>query len=121
MRLRAPRAGGIEAVGFALFKPVAADASLAPPPTAKAGGLEIGFYRDLRSGAAPDGAETGREPGSWRAPSPSGAARPILDLGPDLELPPPDLARFRRARLGGFSALIAANMSFRRHAAHSTR
>ena len=81
----------------------------------EAGGLEIGFYRDLAVGAAPDGAEAWARAGELRARRRRRrAARPVLDPGPDLE---PAAARPARcgARTAGAAsaALIAANM---RHA-----
>jgi len=102
-----------ERVRFALFLQWIADRQLAAAATA-AGGMDIGLYRDLAVGAAPDGVE------AW-------AAGPVLmhgasvgappdPLGPEGQiwgLPPLDPRALRAAGYAPFAALLRANM---RHA-----
>jgi glycogen operon protein len=97
-------------VRFALFLQWIADRQLA----AAARGLEIGLYRDLAVGAAPDGAE------AWAAGATLmhgvSVGAPPDPLGPDGQiwgLPPPDPRALRAAGYAPFAALLAANM---RHA-----
>ncbi len=99
-----------ERVRFALFLQWVADRQLA----AAAGGMEIGLYRDLAVGAAPDGAEAWAA-GSSLMPGVSVGAPPD-PLGPDGQiwgLPPPDPRALRAAGYAPFAALLRANM---RHA-----
>ena len=99
-----------ERVRFALFLQWVADRQLA----AAAGGMEIGLYRDLAVGAAPDGVE------AWAA-GPSlihgvSVGAPPDPLGPEGQiwgLPPPDPRALRAAGYAPFAALLRANM---RHA-----
>ena len=102
-----------ERVNFSLFLQWVADRQLAAAAAA-CGGMEIGLYRDLAVGAAPDGAE------AWAA----GAAlmhgvsvgAPPDRLGPQGQvwgLPPPDPIAQRESGYASFVALLRANM---RHA-----
>ncbi len=99
-----------ERVRFALFLQWVADRQLA----AAVGGMEIGLYRDLAVGAAPDGVE------AWAA-GPSlihgvSVGAPPDPLGPEGQiwgLPPPDPRAMRAAGYAPFAALLRANM---RHA-----
>ena len=104
-----------EAVAFALFGQWLADRQLAAAAErAKAGGLEIGFYRDLAVGAAPDGAENWARAGELaRNVSVGAPPDPFSTQGQIWNLPPPDPLASARDGWRGFSALIAANM---RHA-----
>jgi glycogen operon protein len=78
---------------------------------AKAGGLEIGFYRDLAVGAAPDGAENwARAEELARNVTVGAPPDPFSPLGQVWNLPPPDPLASARDGWRGFSALIAANM-----------
>ena len=99
-----------ERVRFALFLQWLADRQLA----AAVGGMEIGLYRDLAVGAAPDGAE------AWAAGTSLihgvSVGAPPDPLGPDGQiwgLPPPDPRALRAAGYAPIAALLAANM---RHA-----
>ena len=78
------------------------------------GGLELGIYRDLAVGAAPDGAESWADSldladGAWIGAPPD----PFAALGQNWHLPPPLPLAFARDGYARFAALIAANM---RHA-----
>jgi glycogen operon protein len=101
-----------EAVGLALFSQWLADRQLAAAAErAKAGGLEIGFYRDLAVGAAPDGAENWARAGELARNVTVGAPPdPFSIHGQSWNLPPPDPIASARNGWRGFSALIAANM-----------
>jgi glycogen operon protein len=99
-----------ERVRFAFFLQWVADQQLA----AAAGGMEIGLYRDLAVGAAPDGAEAWAAGGLLMHGVSVGA--PPDPLGPDGQiwgLPPPDPRAMLAAGYAPFAALLAANM---RHA-----
>lgn len=81
---------------------------------ATSSGLELGFYRDLAVGAAPDGAEAwcGSDElaeGAWIGAPPD----PFAVEGQNWHLPPPLPLRMARNGFVSFAALIAANM---RHA-----
>ena len=100
-------------VEFALFLQWIADRQLAAAAAAS-GGMDIGLYRDLAVGAAPDGAE------AWAAGNllMQGVCvgAPPDPLGPQGQiwgLPPPDPRRLRAAGYAPFAALLRANM---RHA-----
>ena len=101
-----------ERVNFAFFLQWIADRQLAAAATA--GNLDIGLYRDLAVGAAPDGAE------AWAAGKALlhgvSVGAPPDPLGPQGQvwgLPPPDPHQLRAAGYAPFAALLRANM---RHA-----
>jgi len=110
--LAAAAAEESEAVAFAMFSQWLADRQLAAAAErAKAGGLEIGFYRDLAVGAAPDGAENwARAEQLARNLTVGAPPDPFSPLGQVWNLPPPDPLASARDGWRGFSALIAANM-----------
>jgi glycogen debranching enzyme GlgX/4-alpha-glucanotransferase len=81
---------------------------------AAASGLELGIYRDLAVGAAPDGAEAWARDGelaqgAWVGAPPD----PLAPLGQNWHLPPPIPARMADGGFRSFAGLLAANM---RHA-----
>ncbi|MEE3624093.1 4-alpha-glucanotransferase [Nitrospirillum sp. BR 11752] len=90
------------------------------PPTGRcgpgggAGGLRLGFYRDLAVGAAPDGAETWGTPGAFALGASVGAPPDLFSAeGQVWNLPPP-IPLVQEATAGAaFAELLAANM---RHA-----
>ena len=110
--LAAAAAEESEAVAFAMFSQWLADRQLAAAAErAKAGGLEIGFYRDLAVGAAPDGAENwARAEELARNVTVGAPPDPFSPQGQVWNLPPPDPLASARDGWRGFSALIAANM-----------
>ena len=82
--------------------------------TAADAGLELGIFRDLAVGAAPDGAESWTRAedlgdGAWVGAPPD----PFAADGQNWHLPPPLPLRMARDGFAAFSSLIAANM---RHA-----
>ena len=112
-----------EAVAFALFSQWLADRQLAAAAErAKAGGLEIGFYRDLAVGAAPDGAENwARAEELARNVTVGAPPDPFSTQGQIWNLPPPDPLASARDGWRGFSALDRREHALRRHAAHRPR
>jgi glycogen operon protein len=102
-------------VDFALFCQWLADRQLAAAAArAKAAGLEIGFYRDLAVGAAPDGAENWSRAGELATGASVGAPPDPFSLqGQIWHLPPPDPIAGAREGWRGLAALYGANM---RHA-----
>ncbi|MBK8323554.1 MAG: 4-alpha-glucanotransferase [Betaproteobacteria bacterium] len=81
---------------------------------ARAGGLEIGFYRDLAVGCAPDGAEAWSQPGLLARGASIGAPPdPFCRDGQVWNLPPPIPHALAQDGYAPFRALMAANM---RHA-----
>jgi len=81
---------------------------------ANSSGLELGFFRDLAVGAAPDGAESWANAenlahGAWIGAPPD----PFSRDGQNWHLPPPIPERFARDGFKFFAALVKANM---RHA-----
>ncbi|MBK7661493.1 MAG: glycogen debranching protein GlgX [Betaproteobacteria bacterium] len=81
---------------------------------ARAGGLEIGFYRDLAVGCAPDGAEAWSQPGLHaRGVSIGAPPDPFCRDGQVWTLPPPIPHALAGGGYAPFRALMAANM---RHA-----
>lgn len=79
-----------------------------------ASGLELGLFRDLAVGAAPDGAEAWAKSedlarGAWVGAPPD----PFASEGQNWHLPPPIPARFAETGFASFASLVAANM---RHA-----
>ncbi len=96
-------------VEFALFLQWVADRQLAAAAAASAG-MDIGLYRDLAVGAAPDGAE------AWAAGallmqgvSVGAPPDPLGPLGQVWGLPPPDPHRLRAAGYAPFVGLLRAN------------
>ena len=82
--------------------------------TAREAGLELGLYRDLAVGAAPDGAESWSRSGelargAWVGAPPD----PLAPQGQNWHLPPPIPFRLAEDGYASFAALLAANM---RHA-----
>jgi glycogen operon protein len=102
-------------VGFALFCQWLADRQLAAAAAgAEAAGLEIGLYRDLAVGAAPDGAESWSRAGELAVGASVGAPPdPFSAQGQNWSLPPPDPIVGAREGWLGLAALYRANM---RHA-----
>jgi glycogen operon protein len=102
-------------VRFAMFCQWVADRQLgAAAKRARDAGLEIGLFRDLAVGSAPDGAE------SWSRASELGIGAtvgappdPFSAAGQNWNLPPPDPIAGARTGWKGFAELLAANM---RHA-----
>jgi glycogen operon protein len=77
-------------------------------------GLDLGVFRDLAVGAAPDGAESWARSeeladGAWIGAPPD----PFAAEGQNWHLPPPLPLQYARSGFASFAALIAANM---RHA-----
>jgi glycogen operon protein len=82
--------------------------------TAASSGLELGLFRDLAVGAAPDGAEAWARSedlakGAWIGAPPD----PFATEGQNWHLPPPLPLRLAPSGFASFAALLAANM---RHA-----
>jgi glycogen debranching enzyme GlgX/4-alpha-glucanotransferase len=104
-----------DAVSFALFAQWLADRQLAGAAArAKAAGLELGLYRDLAVGSAPDGAEAWARAGELAEGASVGAPPdPFSANGQIWNLPPPDPLACARDGWRGLSSLYAANM---RHA-----
>ncbi|HEY4174910.1 MAG TPA: 4-alpha-glucanotransferase, partial [Rhodopila sp.] len=104
-----------DTIEFHAFLQRLADQQLAEAAaSAKRDGLELGFYRDLAVGAAPDGAE------AWSAQdtlmhgvSVGAPPDPIATQGQIWCLPPPDPLAMRRDGYRAFQELLVANM---RHA-----
>jgi glycogen debranching enzyme GlgX/4-alpha-glucanotransferase len=104
-----------ENVGFALFAQWLADRQLGNAAArAGAAGLELGLYRDLAVGSAPDGAEAwARAEELAQGASVGAPPDPFSTNGQIWHLPPPDPLAGAREGWRGLSALYAANM---RHA-----
>jgi glycogen operon protein len=104
-----------EDVGFHVFLQRLADRQLAEAAaSAAAGGLSLGFYRDLAVGAAPDGAEAwSNQDTLMRGVSVGAPPDPFSTQGQVWSLPPPDPVAMQREGYAGFAALLEANM---RHA-----
>ena len=102
-------------VAFGLFMQWLADRQLGGAAArAKAAGLEIGLYRDLAVGAAPDGAEAwARADELMTGVSVGAPPDPFSAHGQIWNLPPPDPLAGHRSGWRGLAALYAANM---RHA-----
>jgi glycogen operon protein len=81
---------------------------------AKAAGLDIGFYRDLAVGSAPDGAESWSRAAELGIGATVGAPPdPFSAAGQNWNLPPPDPVAGARSGWKGLRELVEANM---RHA-----
>ena len=102
-------------VGFALFAQWLADRQLGGAAArARAAGLELGLYRDLAVGSAPDGAEAWARAEELASGVSVGAPPdPFSTNGQIWHLPPPDPLAGGREGWRGLAALYAANM---RHA-----
>jgi glycogen operon protein len=121
--LRRPDAPGIAAfarrhareVRFAQYLQWLADRQLAAAAgRARAGGLALGFFRDLAIGAAPDGAEPWASPEAFARGASIGAPPdPFSPTGQNWGLPPPIPHAMAASACAGFRELLAANM---RHA-----
>ena len=102
-------------VAFSLFCQFLADRQLKRAAArAKSGGLEMGFYRDLAVGAAPDGAESWARAEELAVGASVGAPPdPFSAEGQVWHLPPPDPIAGVREGWRGLADLYGANM---RHA-----
>jgi len=102
-------------VRFSEFCQWVADRQLgAAAARAKAAGLDIGLYRDLAVGSAPDGAESWSRSGELGIGASVGAPPdPFSRAGQNWHLPPPDPIAGARSGWKGFRDLLDANM---RHA-----
>ncbi len=129
--LRDAEAGALEAkagehpekVAFALFAQWLADRQLAGAAArAKAAGLEIGLYRDLAVGAAPDGAESWARAGEL-APGVSVGAPPdpFSAQGQVWDFQPPDPVASCARRLARLRRAATRQHAPRRHVAHRSR
>jgi len=95
-------------VDFAAYLQWLADRALAQ--AARDGGLEIGFYRDLAIGAAPDGAEAwATQSALARGVSIGAPADPFCAEGQVWNLPPPLPDALPAGGFEAFRGLIAAN------------
>jgi glycogen operon protein len=105
----------VERVAFAMFAQWLADRRLAGAAArAKAAGLEIGLYRDLAVGAAPDGAESWARVRELALGVSVGAPPdPFAAEGQVWNVQPPDPVACARDGWRGSAALLRANM---RHA-----
>ncbi|MBV8473087.1 MAG: 4-alpha-glucanotransferase, partial [Hyphomicrobiales bacterium] len=105
----------VSEVDLALFMQWLADRQLAAAAgRAKQAGLDIGLYRDLAVGAAPDGAESWARAGELAQRVSVGAPPdPFSAQGQIWNVQPPDPHASARDGWRGFGRLIAANM---RHA-----
>lgn len=103
------------AVWFALWQQWVADRQFsAAASRARAAGLELGFYRDLAVGTAPNGAAAWVDPDLlMRGVSVGAPPDPLGPEGQNWNLPPPDPFAMKRDGYDGFGELVAANM---RHA-----
>jgi glycogen operon protein len=99
-----------EASAFAVYLQMVADEQLA----AAGAGLEIGLYRDLAVGAAPDGAEVWSEPGAFlRGCTVGSPPDPFSAAGQIWNIPPLDPVALTGTDYAHFRNLLRANM---RHA-----
>jgi glycogen operon protein len=121
--LRHPDSAGVNAfaqanagaVRFALWQQWLADRQFgAAAMRARAAGLDLGFYRDLAVGTAPNGAAAWVDPDLlMRGVSVGAPPDPLGPEGQNWNLPPPDPFAMKRDGYDGFGELVAANM---RHA-----
>jgi glycogen operon protein len=101
-------------VRFAQFCQWVADRQLgAAAARGRAAGLDIGLYRDLAVGSAPDGAESWSRAAELGIGANIGAPPdPFSASGQNWNLPPPDPVAGARSGWSGFRELIAANMRY---------
>ncbi len=121
--LTAPDGKGVEAfaaahadeIRFSAFLQFLAESALrAAADAAKTAGMEIGLYRDLAVGCAPDGAEAWSEQARLLTGASVGAPPdPIGPLGQVWHLPPPDPLAMAEDGYRSFANLLDVNM---RHA-----
>jgi glycogen operon protein len=121
--LRTPNASGVAPfaaehalqVRFSAFLQYLAECGLADAANAARGsGLQVGLYRDLAVGCAPDGAEAWSEQALLLTGASVGAPPdPLGPLGQVWHLPPPDPLAMAEDGYRAFAGLLAANM---RHA-----
>ncbi len=101
------------ALRFSMFMQWLAERQLADADrVARASGLELGFYRDLAVGCAPDGAEVWGAGGTLMRGVSVGA--PPDPMGPDGQvwsLPPPNPIAMAARGFAPFAELIRANMA----------
>ena len=112
-----------QAFEFALFCQWLADRQLGrAAERARTGGLEIGFYRDLAVGAAPDGAESWAHAAELARGVTIGAPPdPFSAQGQNWSLPALNPLRRRARRLGLPQRDLPRQYAPRRHAAHRPR
>ncbi len=122
---RAPRPDGSDvrafarrharAIRFACYLQWQADRQLeAAAHAGREAGLDLGLYRDLAVGAAPDGAETWSQPDRFARGASIGAPPdPFASGGQNWNLPPPIPHSIAADGASAFRTLLAANM---RHA-----
>jgi len=108
-------AANAPALRFSAFLQLIAERGLAASAhAARTAGLDIGLYRDLAVGCAPDGAEAWAEQARLlRGASVGAPPDPIGPLGQVWHLPPPDPLAMAEDGYRSFAALLAVNM---RHA-----
>jgi glycogen operon protein len=106
-------AGEHEEIGFHAFLQWLCDRQLAAAAGGmKAAGMEIGLYRDLAIGAAPDGAEAWASQDLLASGVSIGAPPdPLGPAGQVWSLPPSDPHRLAASGYDGFAALLRANMA----------
>jgi len=103
------------AIRFACYLQWQADRQLeAAAHAGREAGLDLGLYRDLAVGAAPDGAETWSQPDRFAGGASIGAPPdPFASGGQNWNLPPPVPHSIAADGASAFRTLLAANM---RHA-----
>lgn len=99
-----------DAISKGMFLQWLADRQFAA--AARACGLNLGFYRDIAVGCAPDGAEAWAEPELFlRGVSIGAPPDPLGPNGQVWNLPPYDPRALARGGFAAFGQLIAANMA----------
>ncbi len=106
------RARHERAVSFSMFLQWLADRQMGEAAAAARGaGLDLGFYRDLAVGCAPDGAEAwGAGAGLMRFVSVGAPPDPLGPNGQVWSLPPPNPVEWARSGFAAFAELVRANM-----------
>lgn len=101
------------AVGFSVFLQWLASRQMGEAArAARAAGLDLGFYRDLAVGCAPDGAEAwGAGDGLMRFVSVGAPPDPLGPNGQVWSLPPPNPVAWARRGFAPFAELVRANMA----------